>query len=414
MKNLILNNKKIIENYFFMTVLQVLNSFFYLLIYPYLFRTLGGEGYGIFVFAISISAYFTILLKFGFDLPGVKAISENRQDLSKLNEIISSVFTAKTYLFLVSIPIFIILFIVFPVFNTNKIVFISAFMMIYSQVLFPQWFFQGIQEMRLVTYIQLGIKLLSLPLIFLFVKGVGDVDIYASIYVATTLLGGVVAIFLMKVKYNIRLYWVKISKLKEWYKAGLPFFYTSLAASIKEYSIPIIIGSFFGMREVAIYDLANKIVIIPRTLFMNVNGAIFPKLIVNINNNVVKKIIKIETIASITTIILIALFGQWVVQLMTGEQILEAYYLAVLLSITILSWLVVGAYIYFVFIPNNKNYFITKNQIIALFSFLLFSVVGLVLHNDILVFGVAMALSGLLEVAFCYWLTKKYKLLNGK
>ena len=35
----IINNKKVIENYFFMTVLQILNSLFYLIIYPFLIRT---------------------------------------------------------------------------------------------------------------------------------------------------------------------------------------------------------------------------------------------------------------------------------------------------------------------------------------------------------------------------------------
>ena len=37
-KLIISNNKTVIENYFFMTVLQIINSFFYLLIYPYLIK----------------------------------------------------------------------------------------------------------------------------------------------------------------------------------------------------------------------------------------------------------------------------------------------------------------------------------------------------------------------------------------
>ena len=40
---LIDNNKVVIENYFFMTILQILNSVFYLFIYPFLIKTLGAE-----------------------------------------------------------------------------------------------------------------------------------------------------------------------------------------------------------------------------------------------------------------------------------------------------------------------------------------------------------------------------------
>ncbi|VDH05088.1 oligosaccharide flippase family protein [Bergeyella zoohelcum] len=405
------NHKKVIENYFFMTVLQVLNSFFYLLIYPYLFRTIGSESYGIFVFATSVSAYFSIIMKFGFDLPGVKAISENRQDIRNMTEIISSVFTAKTYLFLILSPIFLVLLFVVPVFRDYKIVFIASFVMIYSQVIFPQWFFQAIQAMRVVTFVQLGIKVLSLPLIFLFVKNAEDLDTYALIYSGSTLLGGLLAAFVMFKVYGIRLYWAATNKLKRWYQLGLPFFYTSLAASVKEYSIPIIVGSFFGMSEVAIYDLANKIISVPRILFVSINSAIFPKLIVNIKNNIVKKIIKAEIWLSIFTILLIAVFGQWLVKMVSGICILDAYYLSLLLSVTILSWLVVGAYIYFVFMPNNKNYLVTQNQLVALISFFLFSLIGLAVYNNILVFGAAMALSGLLEIVYCIWVTRKYKLL---
>jgi len=190
-----------------------------------------------------------------------------------------------------------------------------------------------------------------------------------------------------------------------------PFFYSSIAGSIKEYSIPIIIGSFFGMREVAIYDLANKIIIIPRTLFMSVNAAIFPKLIVNIRNTVVKKIILIEALVSSLVVVFIIIFGKLIVKVMGGSEMLNSYYLAIFLSITVISWLVVGAFINFVFIPNNRNYFITANQIIAMLSFFILCIGGLLLFPNILVFGVAMALSGLIEIGYCIYVSKKNSLL---
>ena len=44
------NNTKVVENYAFMTILQVLNICFYLLIYPFLIRVLGAESYGLYAF----------------------------------------------------------------------------------------------------------------------------------------------------------------------------------------------------------------------------------------------------------------------------------------------------------------------------------------------------------------------------
>ena len=85
--NLIHNNKKIIENYFFMTILQLLNSFFYLLIYPFVIRKVGMEAWGVFVFATSVAAYFVFLINFGFDLPATKRVAENINNIKKLNKI---------------------------------------------------------------------------------------------------------------------------------------------------------------------------------------------------------------------------------------------------------------------------------------------------------------------------------------
>src|SRR5690606_14274831 len=285
------NNKKIIENYFFMTILQVLNSFFYLLIYPFLIRTLGLESYGLFVFATSITTYFMFLVNFGFDLPATKAIALNVSDKMILQKTLSCVITAKFYLLILASIIIILLTLIVPLFKNNYQLFLICFSQIISFVIFPQWYFQVVQKMRIVTYIQLGLKLLSLPAIFLIIKNAGDLNFYALIVSLSSILGGLIAFAIISLKHKLKVTFVNYRELKIWFKDALPFFLSTSAGVFKEQSIVIIIGSFFGMKDVAIYDLANKIIIIPRTIFMSINGAIFPKLINNINTAKIKKLI---------------------------------------------------------------------------------------------------------------------------
>ena len=59
-----------------MTLLQILNSIFYLLIYPFLIGTLGANSYGSYVYAFSISVFFVSFVQFGFDTPALKIISQ--------------------------------------------------------------------------------------------------------------------------------------------------------------------------------------------------------------------------------------------------------------------------------------------------------------------------------------------------
>ena len=88
-----------------------------------------------------------------------------------------------------------------------------------------------------------------------------------------------------------------------------------------------------------------------------------------------------------------------------------AYPVAFILSMTVISWLVVGAYVSFVFIPNHKSYWVMQNQIVALLSLILFIIIGYALSVKIYILALGLAFSGIMEIFFCYFKTSKAKLL---
>ncbi len=401
-------NKKVVENYFFMTVLQVINSLFYIIIYPYLIRKLGADAYGFYIYILSIVTYFIFFVNFGFDFPATKAVA---QDKENLNAIFSCIFTAKMYLLLLSIFLFSILVFSIPTLRAFCWLYLIVFLQTFNAALFPTWYYQGLQKMKAATIIQVILKLLSLPFIFILVKSSQDLSLFAIINSTTMLIGGLVALGFVLFVDKIQLRWASFIELKLWFKQAFPFFLSNSVGTLKEQGVPIIIGAFFGMRDVAIYDLASKIVIIPRTLLMSVNAALFPKVVIEADRSTVKKIIKYEFLLGFAVIGFIIAIGYWVVLLLGGEPMKQAYPVAIILSITVLSWLVVGAFISFLFIPNNRFYLVTINQVVALFSLILFIVLGFSLKVSIFVLVGALAFSGVMEIVFCVWQTKKYKLL---
>lgn len=411
LKTLIMNNKVIIENYFFMTVLQVLNSMFYLLIYPFLIRTLGAESYGLYVFSFSIVTYFISIVAFGFDLPAVKIIAQFPHDLIKKSHIISCVFTAKIWLEIVSFIAFSFLVLLIPQLRSNWLLLYIIFIQSLTNIIFPQWYFQGVQRMRYVTYIQLAFKLISLPFILILIEKSDDLILFAIITTFSSIGGGVLALFLLKFNEKINIKWIPFYQLKKWFKDAFPFFLSSSAGIIKEQSIIIIIGTFFGMKDVAIYDLANKIIGIPRLLFASINGALFPKIMNNFRISIVKKVIKHQIYVSLVLIIIIVIIGKWVVLFLGGDNMVNAYPISIVLSITILTWIVVGSYISFVFVPNEKFYYVTKNQFVAVLSFFFYCAIGLFFYNNIIVLAFALSLSGLTEIVYCRFVIKKENLL---
>lgn len=410
-KNFIAEYKVVIENYFFMTFLQFLNSFFYLAIYPYLILKLGISQYGIYVFSLSIVTFFIYIVNFGFDIPALKLTSEHPQDDKVKSKIISEVFFAKFYLAILSFFLFFLLIFIIPAFRVHLSIMLIIYIQVLGAVFLPLWYFQALQKMKILTIIQILVKILTLPFIFLFVQEKYDIWIFTLIASLGVLLSSFISfIYILKLD-KIKIEYKNFNEVIHMYKESLPYFFSVITGVTKEQIIIILMGVFFGMREVALYDLAMKIISIPRTIFVSLNTAIFPKIINSLNNRIIKKIIVFEFLIGLAVILLVTIFGKYVVELLGGSTMLQAYDLSIILSLTVTVWLVVGCYIYFIFVPNNKSDMIFKNQLVALFSLLFSLAVGLTVFNDIRVFAWAISLSGLCEIFFCYYFSKKLRLL---
>lgn len=411
-KMLFKSNKVVVENYFFMTVLQVLNTLFYVLIYPYLIRTLGAESYGLYVFAMSIVTYFVSFVGFGFDLPAVKIIAQYPTDEKLKAHTLSCIYTAKIYLEILSLIVFSIIIFSVPYLRNNWALLFICFSQTLTNIIFPQWYFQGLQKMRIVTYVQLGLKLISLPFIFLTIHTSNDINTFALIASITSIAGGFGAAVIIRFYDRIRIQLMPFGAVKKWFAEATPFFLSTSAGLIKEQTVAILIGVFFGMKDVAIYDLANKIVAVPRLLLTSINGALFPNIVSKFSTALIKKILRCQVYLCLFIIGLIALFGKWVVLLMGGVSLAGSYPLAIILSVTILPWLIVSSFIYFIFVPNNNYYFVTKNQVVALISFVVYAAIGLLFIDNISVLAAALSLSGLTEIVFCSYLIRKNALLS--
>ena len=410
-KQKFLNNQKIAENYFFMTFLQGAGLIISLLLYPYLIRTLGKEVYGTYVFILSNIHLLAIFVSFGFDLPALKKISLSPNDNKIKSQTVSEVFTAKIILFFVCLGVLFLLYFFVPFVRSNFVLYLVIYSTLLIHILFPVWYFQGVQKMKIVTYVNLSMRILTIPLIFIFVKTPADSLSFALIVSLLPLAGGVFAFFYLQIKENIKIRFVSIANLKPVFIKALPFFWNSAFSTLKTESVTFLIGIFFGMKDVALFDLANKLVVVPRMIIYKINAAIFPNIVQNYNLERIKRIMRYEKVIGIISILVITAGGYWAVLLLGGRDMLMAYPLTVILSFTIYAWLIVGCYLNFVFIPQGKYYLVTKNQLTGLVSFFVFAFVGLLISKNIIVLVLAYTLSEMAKIAYCKYVTKKYQLL---
>lgn len=406
-KKIFINNKKIAENYFFMTLLLVLNSFFGLLIYPYLIRTLGAESYGIYIFASTIVNYFICFIGFGFDMYGVRLIAENPFSIKKKSNVLSIIFTTKLYLEIVSIILAVLVSFVFPILRTYFWVYIVCFANTLLNIFFPTWYFQGVQKMRVVSYIQLIFKLLSLPFIFIFIKKPDDILLFAIIMTASSLLGALYAFIHLLVFERLKISLVPIKHTFVYIKESQYFFYTNFLNMMKIQTINLIIGTRYSMTDLALYDLANRIVSIPLMLITNINSALFPKVVSNFNVPLIKKILMTERIIGILAVLTVVIFGKIAIQILGGEAMEGSYWIAVILSFTIFAFLQTSCYIGLILIPNRKDSYVLKDLILSFTTLFTLIVLGMLLSKNILVLPLAFSLAALAELLYLRNVSKK-------
>lgn len=411
MQKTIIDHKKVIENYFFMVIIRFFNSFFYLLIYPYLIRVLGQNSFGLFLFATSISTYFQIFITFGFDFPAVKEVSLYSENRVKMSFILSSVLTGKCYFSVISFFILLFLLLGIEVFSQNYLVFIACFFNALSIALLPTWYFQGIQKMYYITIAQVLSKVLAIPIILFLIKSAADCGIFALIVMLTNIVACVYAYYVIICKEKNVLFFQKMHIVLRLCKDSFPFFVSSSASMLKCQFASTMIGFFYTMSDVAIYDLANKIINLPMTFISMINNALFPKVIKNNSSSYIRNILKVEYFISLFVIIVYILFADEIIQILGGGSMGKAYPLVLILLIIIPCWLIVGCYINFVYIPKGLYSKVLKSQIFAFLLFLFVVSFSLYIKIGIEIFALAMSASAVFEYCYNRNIVKKNKFL---
>lgn len=126
--------KTLIENFGYLTLLQICNLLIPLVTYPYLINTLGKNLYGVIIYSQAIVSYLAIFVNWGFNISATKYISINREDSKKINEIVSVVYIVKTLLLIIVFG-FLFLIFLFPEIREYKLLYIfqcgNVFMNVY-------------------------------------------------------------------------------------------------------------------------------------------------------------------------------------------------------------------------------------------------------------------------------------------
>lgn len=327
-------NKTVLANFSYLSLLQVFTILFPLLTYPYLLRVIGLELYGVIVFAQTIINYVSLVINFGFNMSGARDVAVHKEDKVRLSRIVSSTYLCKFILWIVCLIVYLSIISIVPFFRDYYWVYLLSFLLTLNELLLPIWFFQGIEKMKYITIVNLSARLLFVAAIFLFVREREDYLLVPFLNGIGTILAGGLSLYIVLGKEKINLFVIPIKDLKLAYKESFPLFVSSLSTQIYVNVNKLVIGSFLGMSEVSIYDMADKVLHLMKLPISMMAQAVFPKISRERNIRFVNRVMFLVTGIVLLAYICVFIGSDWIVYLFTGEYMKEASTIMRLLGVS--------------------------------------------------------------------------------
>lgn len=327
-------NRTVLTNFSYLTLLQFVTLLGPLITYPYLVRTIGLHLYGIVIFAQVLVSYISLIVDFGFNSIGAKEIASNRDNPNITSEIVSSIQLNKLIIWFICFVIYFIVICFVPFFKDHKFVYICSFFITFNELLFPVWLFQGIEKMKYTTYINVFVKLMFILLIFIVVKNDSDYIYIPLLNSIGALVAGFFSFYVIIKKEHIRLFWVPISKLIYYFKESISLFISVISVRLYLNINKLVVGSCLGMSEVAIYDLGEKIATTMKIPIGMIGQATFPKISRERNIRYINRLMAIVVGLAILGYIVLFLFTPLMVKLFIGENNLDAIVIVRILGLS--------------------------------------------------------------------------------
>ena len=267
--------KSIALNYAMNMFLTVGSIIFPLLTFPYASRVLGPSGTGSVAFVTSVTSYFTLLSQLGIPIYGVKECAKVRDDKAKLTIVtqellvISAIATCLSCCLLIACVAFI------PQFRAYSGLFIVLSSSVVLGSLGMEWLFKGLEEYTYISLRSLIFKFIAMLVLFLFVRTMNDVIVYAFTTVLASV-GSNVCNFIRAgriVDYKLR---AKLN-LKRHLKPIILLFAMTAVTTVYTSLNSTLLGFLTTTDEVGFYDVAVKVRSLSVSLVTSLSVVMLPR-----------------------------------------------------------------------------------------------------------------------------------------
>lgn len=338
---------------------------FPLITFPYVSRVLGVDNLGSFNFANSVISYFVLAAGLGISTYAIREGSRFRDDNSKFKHFADEMFTINMAATAVSYFLLLVFMIAVPKFANYKVLLIILSLQIVFKTIGIEWIYSIYEDYAYITARSIAFQVISLVLMFAFVRERTAVNIYAAISVVSGVGSNVLNYFHAKRYCN-----VGITQKVDWKRHMKPImvlFAMSVTVTVYVSSDTTILGFLCSDYNVGIYSVATKIYGIVKTLLSSVLIVSIPRLsaLLGANDKIGFEKNASDIYKTLITIMLPAMVGiialrKEIVLIVSGEEFISAVPSLVILSIALIFCM--GAWFWgqCILVPAKKENIVFK------------------------------------------------------
>ena len=319
-----------IQYNFIMNIILKMSAFVFPLIsFPYVSRVLKASGNGKIAFAAAVVNYFSLFASLGIPSYGVKACAQVRDNKEKLSTTVQELLLINFCCTAVSYIAFICMMLIVPEFSNEPVLLWINSTSIFLSAIGVEWFYQAIEQYDYITFRNIAFKILSIVLMFAFVKTSEDYIIYAGITVVGTYGSNVLNAFKLPqyislkktTKYSIRRHIAPIVSL---------FLYNA-ATTIYTNLDTVMLGMMASNNQVGYYNAAVKIKGILASAVTAMSAVLLPRVSYYLSNNnrkeflrVIQKTFQFVLLISIPLAVFFDLASKLTIIILAGEDYLNS------------------------------------------------------------------------------------------
>lgn len=263
---------KIVKNYIYNSIYQIIAIIIPIITSPYLTRVLGAGNLGVEGYVTSVCQIFYTIGMIGLTNYATREIAYVRNDHYQRSKIFWEMIFSRITVFSLTLVVYLL-----TVANSPyRIYFLINIIWLFAMFFDVSWFFAGMEIFGITVARNLVVRIVTIISIFVFVKDENDLFIYILLCAVSQLIGTISIV--PQLKRYISFIGFKNLKILKHFVPSLRVFFPQLASMLYLQMDKVMIEKLADAESVAYYNQAEKLIKAPLALITAASTVMMPRI----------------------------------------------------------------------------------------------------------------------------------------